>query len=82
MGRDVLLKDMDGFACLFYQQAHRPGFSAGWQSLIEDEALDTIRDGLLQNTKLVGYTSAQCMAWPELPDGELTLKEMAEDLLH
>ena len=80
MGRDVLLKDMDGSARLFYQQAHRPGFSAGWQSLIEDEALDTIRDGLLQNTKLVGYTPAQCMAWPELPDGELTLKEMAEDL--
>ena len=29
MGRDMLLKDMDGSACLFYQQAHRPGFSAG-----------------------------------------------------
>ena len=25
MGRDVLLKDMDGSARLFYQQAHRPG---------------------------------------------------------
>ena len=44
MGRDVLLKDMDGSARLFYQQIHTPGFSAGWQSLIEDEALDTIRD--------------------------------------
>ena len=78
--RGVLLADMDGSARLFYQQAHRPGFNAGYKSLIEADALDTIRDSLLQNMKLTGYTPTQSVGWPVLTTGTLTLKQMAEDL--
>ena len=80
LSRAVLLADMDGAARSFYAQAHRPGFVATWDSVIETDALQTIRDGLLQQRKLVEYSITNTETWPIINGNNLSLKQVAEDL--